>query len=726
MKKLFLLLMTFVLWMNGLAADYTGCSISVQYAGVLNTYHVKLKIYMDCGSTLIIGNTGFGYEDAQISNISYGTSLSLDTQLVLPSFTCVTSTPMLCSNGYGQKLYEYSSTIVLPHASSEWHFYWWRCCRDSSITITPTCEIYCRAILDNLNFPTNSLPEFAPITTPYFCLNRPAVFVNSANDVDGDSIVYSLSTVRRLVQPHIVTYIPPYSPTNFISSSSPILFDTHTGIASFTPNMLQSGFMVVLASEYRNGVFTGSSMREINVRAIAGIFTPNQISGNVFIDLNNDSLKNGLDYGIKNAFIQSTPQYSFNVSDVNGDYSMYIANGPHSINMNSLPSWFNISPANYNYNFTVAGSTASGSDFAVYPIPGTTDLSLTMTAQRVRPLVESTVNLSVKNLGSDLASGVLVLTLPDSVYFDTASETPASIVGNLITWNISTLAPLQHHNIVVSVIADSSLVIGDSVYFDASVTTSPGTDVNPSNNLASGWVDVVNSYDPNIKTVFPNGTVPQSAIISGQPLTYRIEFENTGNANALTVRLTDILPVEVKLNSIEILLASHAHTTQIIYPRELEFTFNGINLPPTSVDPINSKGYIIFKVTPENNLNVGTVIANEAKIYFDNNPPVITPMAEVVVVGTTGIVESNNASSNTLFIYPNPTHDRINIEMPGSESGKFAVSLYSIDGKLINALSIQKQKELPLQLDLSLTEKGIYMIIVSKGKSVWSSRVVRN
>ena len=125
-------------------------------------------------------------------------------------------------------------------------------------------------------------------------------------------------------------------------------------------------------------------------------------------------------------------------------------------------------------------------------------------------------------------------------------------------------------------------------------------------------------------------------------------------------------------------------------------------------------------------MNVGTVIANEAKIYFDNNPPVITPMAEVIVVGTTGIVESNNASSNTLFIYPNPTNDRVNIEMPGAESGKYAVSLYSIDGKLINALSIQKQKEQPLQLDLSLTEKGIYIIIVSKGKSVWSSRVVRN
>ena len=729
MRKLILAVMTFFFSLNVQASHIAGTSISLQYLGTPNTYLVKVKIYRDCAGVPGPSSISVTYNDGPIPQATtYNVGLTLVNQQDLPSFTCATATPLLCINGYGLEVLEFTGTVVLPYASAVWHFWWTDCCRNIPIFTSSSGNFFCEAILDNLNFPTNSLPEFAPINIPYFCVTQPAVYANYATDIDGDSIVYSLIPAREPTANGAISYSygAPYSPTNFMLSSTPHFFDSSTGIAYFTPNFVQVGIMVVLASEYRNGIFIGSTMRDMTLYSMPGIYTPNQITGNVFMDLNNDSLKNGLDYGIKNAFIQSTPQYSFNVSDVNGDYSMYIANGPHSVNMSPLPSWFSVSPANYNYNFTIAGSTASGNNFAVYPIPGTTELELSMSVNPVRPQVRTSLMMNVKNSGSDLAAGNLVLNLPSTVTFDSASVTPTSSVGNLVSWSIPSIDLLQSFKVTVWVVADSGLVIGDSVYFDANVTASPGTDVNPSNNLASGWVDVINSFDPNIKTVFPNGTVPQSAILSGQPLTYRIEFENTGNANALTVRLTDILPAEVKLNSIEILAASHAYTTQIIYPRELEFTFNGINLPPTSVDPINSKGYIIFKVTPQSNLNVGTVIANEAKIYFDNNPPVITPMAEVIVVGTTGIVESNNASSNTLFIYPNPTNDRVNIEMPGAESGKYAVSLYSIDGKLINALSIQKQKEQPLQLDLSLTEKGIYIIIVSKGKSVWSSRVVRN
>jgi hypothetical protein len=727
MKKLFLILMTFFISMNVNASHIAGQTISLQYAGTPDTYIIKTRIYRDCSGIPGPSSATISYCDGtypQANNLSV--ILPLVSQQVLPSFTCSPGVPFNCANGFGIEVLEFSGTVVLPYASSNWHFVWTDCCRNSSSTILQIGDFFCEAILDNLNFPSNSLPEFAPINIPYFCVNQLAAFSNTATDIDGDSIVYSLIQPRGSSSTNFLPYNPPYSATNFISSSTPHFFDVATGMASFTPSIIQNGVMVVLASEYRNGAFIGSVMRDINVTTINGVYTPNMISGSVFIDLNNDSLKNGLDYGIKNVFVQSSPQYSYNVSDVNGDYSMYIANGPHSVSLGTLPAWFNVSPSNHNYIFTVAGSTASGADFAIYPIPGTTELELNMSVNPVRPQVKSSLMMRVKNNGSDVSAGNLVLTLPDSVSYDSASVTPTSIAGSLVSWTLPNINLLESFDVKVWVIADSGLVIGDSVYFEANVTSSPGTDVDPANNLAAGWVDVVNSYDPNIKTVFPNGTIPQSAILTSAPITYRIEFENTGNANALTVRITDVLPQELILSSIEILSASHAYSSQVIYPRQLEFTFSNINLPPTSIDPNNSKGYIIFKVRPNNNLGVGTLIANEAKIYFDNNLPIITPKAEVVVVGTTGVLEANNSEVNKLFVYPNPAHDLVNIELPGEESGKYAVSLYSVDGKLINALAVQKQNQQPLPLDLSGVEKGFYIVIVSKDNKVWSSRVVRN
>ena len=731
MKKIALILLTVFFSMNVQASHYFGQTFTLHFTGIPNTYVIKGCIYRDCTGITAPNVLEISYTDSILGGTISQISIPLVNQQILPIFLCDPTTPFDCINSYGIEAFEYSGVIVLPYASATWRFWNADCCRSNNLTTISTFTgIFCEASLDNLNYPTNSLPEFNLLTAPLFCLNQMAVFPSNVFDLDGDSIVYSLipaaENTSSIYNPTPLTYIPPYTSTQFVSSSTPILFDSSSGIISFKPNLLQHGVFVVKASEYRNGVLIGFTMRDLDFKIDNGINYPNLISGNVYADLNSNGIRDIGEYDVKNIFIQSNPFYAFGITNGNGDYSMHIGTGPHTVNIANLPSWFLVNPASYIPNFTSAGNFSTGNDFGILPIFGITDFKLNMSIAPVRPSSESLLNLSIFNLGSATTSGAVTLTLPNLVTFDSASVSPISISGNLVTWNIPSMTPLQLYEIDVYVKGDSLLNIGDSVYFEASVTATPGTDINPSNNLASGWVDVINSFDPNIKTVFPNGTVPKSAILSGQPLTYRIEFENTGNANALTVRLTDILPAEVKLNSIEILAASHAYTTQIIYPRQLEFTFNGINLPPTSVDPINSKGYIIFKVTPLSNLNVGTLIANEAKIYFDNNPPVITPMAEVVVVGTTGIAESNNVFSNTLFIYPNPTHDRVNIEMPGAESGKYAVSLYSIDGKLINALSIQKQKEQPLQLDLSLTEKGIYIIIVSKDKSVWSSKVIRN
>ncbi len=732
MKKPLFLFLGLILSLQATASHILCQSITLQYAGSPNTYILKGYMYRDCAGIPSPTSLQIYYSDsAGTGSTLLWHSLPIVNQQIMPVFTCAPLVPFLCTNGFGIEITEYADTLVLPYASATWKFWTSECCRSAAITtINNSSGAFCEATLDNLNYPTNSLPDFNTLNVPIFCLNQPAVYPNTAVEPDGDSIVYTLIPARDNLQtglysPINISYLPPYSPTQFIASSAPIFFDATTGVASFTPVLLQQGVLVVQASEYRNGVLTGTTMRDINVMIVDGINNPSIVTGTVYVDANNNGSKDVNEYGVANEFVQSNPFYAYNITDPTGLYSMYIGTGPHTVDLANIPPWFTVNPSNYTFNFSSAGNISNANDFALVPVPGTTEMEITMNAAPVRPTLRTLVNLHVKNNGSDAASGTVTFIMPDSVAVDSTSIAPAGISGNTLTWTLPLLSPLQSYDIIVYVKADSGLVIGDSVYFQTSLSVTPGTDINLSNNSAAGWSRVINSFDPNIKSAFPSGTIPQTSVIAGEPITYRIDFENTGSANALTVRITDVLPAELMLSSVEVLAASHSYTTRIFYPRELEFSFNNINLTPSGVDPVNSKGYIILRATPDPALPVGTVITNEARIYFDNNLPVLTPPAEVIIGNSvTGIADIPGAATPMLTIRPNPAKDRVEISLPGKISGTCEVSLYTLQGQMVMKETAKVNGQGTLITDVSGLAPGVYTLLVTQEKNSWSGRLL--
>jgi len=733
MKKLSLLLLAFAFVLNANATHIAGSSITLQYAGTPNTYIIKGYLYRDCAGINAPNTMSINYFDsAGIGSPSFNISLPKVNQTIIPTFTCVPLLPFNCTLGSGLEVFEYADTLVLPNASSDWRFWYSDCCRNLSGNISNSNgTFFCEARLDNLNFPTNSLPDFSSLDAPLFCLNNPSVFLNTTIEPDGDSVVYTLNPALENsvsgFNPVPCTYVFPYSPTQFLASSVPVTIDPQSGVVAFTPTMIQRAVVVVQANEYRNGILIGMTMRDLSVMIVNGISNPSLIGGNVFLDLNGNGVKDGLDYNVANEFVQSTPFYAYNVTDTAGNYSMYIGTGAHTVEIANVPSWFNVNPASYGFNFSTAGNVSNSNDFAITPIPGTTDLEVSMSLQRLRPLVNTSGNFHIRNIGSDIVSGTLTFNLPTGVDLTSSSIVPFSYVGNTVTWNIPSILPLASFNIQMTLMADSTLMAGDSVYFSSSLIATPGTDVNPNNNVSNGWVSVMNSYDPNIKTSFPAGTMSLTAVQNSHPITYRIDFENTGTANALTVRVTDVLPAELKLETIEIIGASHTYSTKINYPRELEFTFNNINLTPNAVDSVLSKGYILLKVTPKSNLALGTIITNEANIYFDNNAPILTPLSEIVIVtsNTTTLHEIKNNSTASLIMYPNPANEQLHVLLPNDESGTFQMSIYTVDGKLVQLNRVNVKSATPHVLNIAELKPGSYISILSKGKEAWSGRFVK-
>ncbi|MBK8567832.1 MAG: hypothetical protein IPN76_32060 [Saprospiraceae bacterium] len=134
------------------------------------------------------------------------------------------------------------------------------------------------------------------------------------------------------------------------------------------------------------------------------------------------------------------------------------------------------------------------------------------------------------------------------------------------------------------------------------------------------------SYDPNDKLAFPQGIGNQRFIQNTTELDYQIRFQNTGTASAFEVVLRDTLSPFLDPETLRPGASSHPYNFAVENGNVAVFTFPNINLPPQSAGEEASQGWVKFRIaqTPDN--QSGTVIENEASIYFDQNPPIVTPL----------------------------------------------------------------------------------------------------
>lgn len=189
------------------------------------------------------------------------------------------------------------------------------------------------------------------------------------------------------------------------------------------------------------------------------------------------------------------------------------------------------------------------------------------------------------------------------------------------------------------------------------------------------------SFDPNDKTVTPEGVGQDKLILKNIPLSYLIRFENTGNDTAYTVTVYDTLDPNLDPSTIKILGSSHPLITNVLSGGKVVFHFENIMLPDTTTNKEKAQGFVRFSIEPLKNLADKTVIKNKAGIVFDQNTPVMTN--EVYNTLVTKIPEdylSIKDKKNTIsLIYPNPANNHINVR----GSVDTSVEVYDFTGKKI-------------------------------------------
>jgi hypothetical protein len=353
------------------------------------------------------------------------------------------------------------------------------------------------------------------------------------------------------------------------------------------------------------------------------------------------------------------------------------------------------------------------------------DFSNNLILNSLRPGRQTKLTAIGFNSRCESISGKFSIVLSKMVTFDKASPAPDKISGDTLFWNFSNLTyeskPL---NSEINVTTDKKATIGDTVCFDVFITPTTG-DANQSNNKKRYCYSVVNSYDPNIKSVYPQGACEQKYVLKDKPLTYTVQFQNTGNAEAIDIFIQDTLDKNLDINSLRVIGQSHKPPiTEILNGNVIKFRFDNIYLADSFSDEKASHGYIIFEVMPKAAVNNGTIVSGNAGIYFDFNPPVFTnevsnTLTNLIPACVAGIPNPNYI--NPVTIYPNPNGGSFTLGIENPEKD-IAIDVYNLIGEKIGWVeSIPSQSHFHVDLNLS---NGIYLVKVRNGERIYSKRVI--
>jgi uncharacterized repeat protein (TIGR01451 family) len=200
---------------------------------------------------------------------------------------------------------------------------------------------------------------------------------------------------------------------------------------------------------------------------------------------------------------------------------------------------------------------------------------------------------------------------------------PTTINGDTLVYSIADFGSINYKTaFVIEVLVDTSAVLGSQICVNVEISTT-ANEMDTTNNNLTQCFNVVNSYDPNDKSVYPTQLQPGV----NNWLTYNINFQNTGNADAIDIFITDTLDANLDWSTFELLSYSHFPLLQLYNTGIIKFNYPKIYLPDSTNNEPESHGYVQFKIKSKNTLLPGDVINNKANIYFDFNTPIITNTA---------------------------------------------------------------------------------------------------
>ncbi|MBL0044717.1 MAG: T9SS type A sorting domain-containing protein [Flavobacteriales bacterium] len=444
----------------------------------------------------------------------------------------------------------------------------------------------------------------------------------------------------------------------------------------------------------------------------------NHMDGRVFLDNDLNGTYGVGDIPLVGRVVHAGPGANYGITDLNGNFNIGLAS----------PGFYTLAPASGNFDapgqvfapvdLSVAGTTSNGNELPMVPTSLEADLTSFLTAGAPRPGFSNSVSLKCRNEGTAATTGTMIYTF-DTQQTPSQYYPPGVVAGNTITWNVPVLGISE--TFLASALMTTSVAapIG-TVLANSTTATAAPPDAAPGNDTYSAGLTVVGSYDPNDIQVSPT-SLDMADMAAGLPVTYTVRFQNTGTFLAEDVRIVDVVPLQLRESSFQLVGSSHPCQAQL-HGGLLQFLFNDIMLPDSTSDETGSHGWVMFKMRPQNFLLPGASVGNGVSIYFDFNEPIYTNAAVFEIEQSTGVQE---APQDDLRLWPNPVTDVLNISLAGT-SGTTTVTIIDVNGRVVRNIASAAVTGSTFTIPVSDLADGLYTLRIGNGLKVSHQRFVKS
>ena len=645
-------------------------------------------------TNLMAGNYSFEVTDAN-GCVRSGVVTVSPISIITAS---VNTTPAFCTQSNG------SASVMIMSGTPPYSFNWSSGGSSSSINNQPAGGYSC-TITDNAGCSINKyayINSYSPVNIGFNNTSATCIYNNDG----GSTAIVNGGT-------------PPYS------------YSWSNGSTAASASNLATGNYSVFVQD-NNGCTAHASTNVFYNTANNSCYCT--LTGVVYDDANGNCIQDAGENGIQNIMIHCS-NIGYTYTNSNGVYSFIVPSGTYTVS-EVIQSFYPLAACQSNNNSTTVTASSGCSttinfansvnpihDISVYntsynslPIPGHT-YQQTMVFQNSGTLTETNVQAGY------LHDGQLSLnSFSPSLFVQQNTSTPNwnSIINSFPSFSPGGSLSFQvQYTVPTNIPLATSILIKDTAAYDAPISNWLN-DYSPWNNVGIYQPYVVGSYDPNYKEVSPRGIGAQGFISTNDSvLTYTIHFQNTGTYWAENVSVIDTLDSNLNIETLNPIYSDHAFTTSVSENGVVKFNFPNIHLADSSNHSALSTGFVMFSIHLKPNLSNGTVIHNQASIYFDFNAPVATNTT-VNTIDNTVAVNPISVSSLEASLFPNPATENLNVIMNHCTlNSNISFSITDMYGKkILNETMTTSQTTFSKTISVADLSAGIYFLEMKSGNEI--------